>query len=111
VSYYDSANTALKFASSSGDTFNGINFTAGFVTKPNAVGYYSNLYYEAAGNANIFYFDRTNGLAKRARRVGANWTITTLAPGGRELHVARTGSTVAYTNLDEAVPSLEVLFL
>jgi len=111
VSYYDSLNTALKFSSSSGDTFTGINFTAGFVTKPNAVGYYSNLYYESGGNANIFYFDRTNGLAKRARKVGANWTITTLAPGGRELHVARRGSTVAYTNLDEAVPSLEVLFL
>jgi hypothetical protein len=110
VSYYDSASTGLKFAASSGDTFTGINFTAGFVTTAGAVGYYSNLFYDSAGKANILYFDRTNGLARRARKT-TSWTLSTLAPGGREIHVARGPSAIAYTNLNEAVPTLEVLFM
>lgn len=111
VSFYDSLNTGLKFAHSSGDTFTGISFTSNFVVTKNAVGYYSNLYYDSTGKANILYFDRTNNLAMRARNTTGNtFTFTTLAPGGRELHVARNATTLAYTNLNEAVPSLEVLF-
>src|SRR5688572_20602903 len=111
VSFYDSNSTGLKFARSSGDTFGGVAFTSGFVTTPHAIGYYSNLYFDSTGKPNIFYFDRTHNLAMRARNgSGSTWTLTTLAPGGREIHIARRGTTLAYTNLNEAVPSLEVLF-
>ncbi len=111
VSFYDSNSTGLKFARSAGDTFGGVAFSSAFVTTKDAVGYYSNLYFDATGRPNIFYFDRTHNTAMRARNgSGSTWTITTLAPGGREIHVARRGTTLAYTNLNEAVPSLEVLF-
>ena len=38
------------------------------------------------------------------------WRETALVTRAREIHVARYNSTVAYTNLDEAVPALKVLF-
>jgi hypothetical protein len=111
VSYYDSLNSALKFARSSGDTFTGIRFAASFVATEGLVGYYSNLYYDAVGKANILYFDRTNNRAMRARNSsGSTWTITTLGAGGRELHSAFFAGRVAFTNLNEDAGSLEVVY-
>ncbi len=109
ISFYDSAISGLRFAKSSGDTFNNINFTASTVTQKGAVGYYSNLYYNSSGKPTIFYFDKTQAKAMRAVFSSNKWNAAALATGGREIHVARYGSTVAFTNLDEAIPALKVL--
>lgn len=111
ISYYDSAISGLRYAKSSGDTFSGVAFTASTVTEKGAVGYYSNLYFNASNQPTIFYFDKTRAKAMRVVFSSNKWNVTELAAGGREIHVARSGSALAYTNLDEAVPALKVLFL
>jgi hypothetical protein len=111
VSFYDSSISGLRFAESSGSTSTAVRFTASTVTERGAVGYYSNLTFDGDDVPAIYYFDRTRNRAMRAQFTGQAWATAALAPGGRELHVARRGDTVALTNLDESVPRLEVLFL
>jgi hypothetical protein len=111
VSYYDSSITGLKFAKSSGDTFNGINFTASTVVSKGAVGYYASLYYDASARPNILFFNRDKSKVQKATFSSNAWAIVDLATGGREIHVAQYNGTVAYTNLNEAKRELDVLFL
>lgn len=110
MSWYDSAISGLRYASSSGDTFSGINFSASTV-QTKKLGYYSNLYFDNSGKPNIFYFNRNTLQAIRAVRTGSVWAFTILGSGGREIHVTRYGNTVAYTNLDESISALLVKFL
>ncbi|MGH7177299.1 MAG: hypothetical protein ACREJC_07965, partial [Tepidisphaeraceae bacterium] len=115
VAFYDSLNSALKYATGNNDTLNGniaggIGFTSKFVASKDLVGYYSNLFFDTTGKATIFYWDRTHNKAMRARLVSGAWSFTTLADGGRQIHVARFDTLVAYTNLNESIPELAVLF-
>ena len=110
VSFYDSASTGLRYASSSGDTSEGVRFTSSTVTEIGAVGAYSNLLFDGDRPA-IYYFDRSRDKATRAVFVHGKWTTSALATGGREINVARFNGTVALTNLDESEHELEVLFV
>ncbi len=110
VSFYDSASTGLRYASSSGDTSEGVRFTTTTVTEIGAVGSYSNLLFDE-DRPTIYYFDRSRDKATRAIFVGGKWTTAALATGGREINVAHFNGTVAFTNLDESVPELEVRFV
>lgn len=110
ISYYDSSNTALKLSRSSGPT-GSLSFNPSFVVSAGAVGAYSNLFFDASNRANIFYFDRTNTLARRALQNGSGWSLSTLASGGREIHVARHNGSTAFTNLDGPTGVLRVEFL
>ncbi|CAN5508454.1 hypothetical protein BH09PLA1_BH09PLA1_32770 [soil metagenome] len=102
ISHYDLANGDLRFAKSSGSTLTGgINFTASTATSNGTVGTYSTLFYDNAGKATILYFDKSKSRLGKARLVGSTWTVQGLAPGGRESHVSRFGTTFAYTNVDD----------
>jgi hypothetical protein len=111
VSFYDSSITGLRYARSAGDSSGGVRFSASTVIEIGAAGYYSNLYFNESGHPTILYFDRTRSRAMRAVFADNRWSTSPLAPGGREINVARFNGTVAYTNLDEDADELEVLFL
>ena len=108
ISHYDAAHGDLRFAKSRGTSAAGpIRFSAQTVASHGTVGACSTLYYDD-GEANILYFDKSHNALARARQTDIGWTITNLADGGRELHVARYDNALAYTNLDDR--SLQVLF-
>ena len=52
----------------------------------------------------------TAGTVTLAKKDG-KWTVTELVVGGREIHTSQFDGTVAYTNLNEATRTLEVLFV
>jgi hypothetical protein len=110
VSFYDAAISGLRYGRSSGDSQAGVRFAASTVSNDGAVGAYSNLFFDDTDRPTIFYFDKTRGKAMRAVFSANRWSTTALADGGRGLHVARDGDTLAYTNLNEDVPALQVLF-
>jgi hypothetical protein len=109
ASYYDAGETALKYSH-----FNGSNWVPQIVAAAKIQGLYTNLFFTGAAGSQrptIYYYDRSNNLAKRV--VGASaaggWTYTNLGAGGRALQVASFGSSVFYSTLDEAVGELKVL--
>ena len=105
VSYYDAAEGALKYA-----TFDGAAFHPQVVASEGNVGLYTNLVYDAANRANIFFFNKSANRGYRAIPAGGGvWHYELLGPGGREISVARhrTGA-LAYSTLDENLPLLEV---
>lgn len=116
VSYYDATNTSLRFAYASDPNYN---FTASTIATKKQ-GLYSRLFFSGTGQnvINLYYFDRTNNLGKRftgtltwsTKTIGAS-AYTTLGAGGRELHLARFGSSVAYTTLNESAGTLRVEFV
>ena len=108
ISYYDAFDTALRYAY----TANGTTWASQRIAFTGNQGLYTSLLYDSTGKANIFFFDRTSLVAKRAKKSGASWAITTLVTGGREMNVAKksTGA-LAYTTLDESLPRLDVQFL
>ena len=87
-----------------------MSFTTETVSATGAVGYYSNLYFDDSGSVTVLYFDRTRSKAMRTSSTPARGPPRQSPPAG-QIHVARSGRTVAFTNLNEAVPELEVLFL
>ena len=109
MSYYDAANSALRFAKS---TDSGLTWQTQTVAAKNVQGLYSNLFFDSTGKANIFYFNRTSNQAIRAVLNGSSWGFTTLGSGGREVHVSCTSSgAIAYSGLDESVGELTVNIL
>lgn len=110
ASYYDAGETALRYS-----YFNGTSWVPQIVAASKIQGLYTNLLFTGnpgSQKPNIFYYDRSNNLAKRAvgSSVGGGWTYSNLATGGRAMQVARLGNTVAFSTLDETVGSLTVRF-
>jgi hypothetical protein len=108
VSYYDAAATSLKFAAYDGRTW-----ATSTVVSAGNVGLYSNLVYDLANRANVFYYNRSANRAYRATLTpGAGWSTTFLGVGGREISVTRhPKGALAYSTLDERGPLLEVAVL
>jgi hypothetical protein len=111
VSYYDAGDTALKYS-----YFDGSAWNPQTVASAKIQGLYTNLFFTGAAGKqkpNIYFFDRTNNLAKRA--LGSSptgtWGFVTLAPGGRALATAASAFGTAYTSLDENAGTLKVLFV
>jgi hypothetical protein len=106
ISYYDSSNSALKFARQGG---NGA-WDATTVISQGTQGLYTSLTYDAGNRPNIFFFKKTNVTAYRAYRSGGTWKFNYLGTGGREIQTARKPSgEVAYTNLDADGIRVELL--
>jgi hypothetical protein len=108
ISYYDSSNSALKFARQSGNLSGA--WSAQTVISQGAQGMYTSLFYDGGQRPNIFFFKKTNVTAYRAVRNGGTWKFTYLGTGGREAQTSRksTGE-VAVTNLDADGIRIEVL--
>src|SRR5699024_6643657 len=101
ISHYDYLNGDLRWARSSGSTLSGgINFSAQTIASKGTVGSYTAHYYDSAGKAVILYFDKSHNKLAKARLTTA-WSITSLVTGGREAHVTRFGTSLAYTNVDD----------
>lgn len=106
MSYYDSGNTALKYARGGNP---GSTWGARFIASPGVQGLYSNLIFENGAKANIFYFDRTLNEAVRMVQSNGVWTRFDLRAGGRELHVSvNSDGVIAYSTLDEKLGRLSV---
>ena len=88
MSYYDASESALRFAKSSDG---GATWSADYVpgATKNIQGLYTQLIFDSLGQAQIFFFDRTNNEARRAILNNKGWTVTDLRAGGREIHVSR----------------------
>jgi len=106
VSYYDSSNSALKFArrDASGEWFTDTVISTG------VQGLYTSLFYDALDRPNIFFFKKSTLTAYRAIQKRGSWTFTNLGPGGRELQTARLKpGAIAWTNLDADGLRVELL--
>ncbi|MBC8107977.1 MAG: alginate lyase family protein, partial [Anaerolineae bacterium] len=102
ISHYDYINGDLRFAKSVGSTLaGGINFSAQTVASNGTVGTYTTHYYDNAGKATILYFDKSKNRLGKARLLSGVWTLSALQTGGRESHVSKFGTTIAYTNVDD----------
>lgn len=77
ISYYDSTNGDLKFAS-----HDGMSWTTVTVDSGGGVGQYTSLALDASGNPHISYYDVTKGDLKYASSNGATWTTETVDAGG-----------------------------
>lgn len=97
MSYYDSSNSALKFARRNNDATWG----ASTVIATGVQGLYTSLLYDAGDRPNIFFFKKTNVTSYRAVKKSGAWQFTYLGTGGREAQAARksTGE-IGLTNLD-----------
>ncbi len=94
MTYYDAANSAVRFAISSD---RGSTWSTQAVATTGIQGLYTNLYFDSSGRANILYFNRSNNDAIHAILTGKKWSFTTVSSGGRELHVSLApGGEVAY---------------
>jgi hypothetical protein len=108
ISYYDAADTSLKFALYDGNATWGTSRIAHTGNQ----GMYTNLFFDNLGRINIFYFDRTNLVGKRAKKIGSSWTVTILGAGGRQIAVTKKADgAVAYSTQDENIPRLNVHYL
>lgn len=106
MSYYDASESGLRFAKS---TDGGAAWSTQYVATKSVQGLYTSLFFDAAGKANIFFFDRTNNEAKRAVLTGTDWALTDLRAGGREMHVSRDSiGKISYSSLNEAAGQLGV---
>ncbi len=106
MSYYDAANSALRYAKG---LDSGQSWETQTVASKNIQGLYTQLFFDSNGKANIYYFNRSSNQAIRALLSKGAWGFTTLDDGGREIHVSLNGSgNVAYSNLDESVGELTV---
>jgi hypothetical protein len=106
ISYYDSSNSALKFARQNPD---GV-WANSTVISVGAQGLYTSLFYDAGQRPNIVFFKKTNVTAYRAVKKSGAWQFTYLGTGGREAQTARKASgEVAVTNLDADGIRVDVL--
>jgi hypothetical protein len=105
VSYYDAGETSVKFA-----TYDGAHWALHTIAADGNVGLYTNLVYDAANRATVFYYDKSANRSYRATlNINGNWIIAPLGVGGREMSVTRHDrGTIAYTTLDERGPLLEL---
>ena len=95
MSYYDSSNSALKFA-----RWSGASWSNEIVATQGVQGLYTSLYYDSGNKANILFFKKSTLTAYRARKTTA-WAMSNLGSGGREIQSSkRRDGTLAYTNLD-----------
>ncbi|HEX8522100.1 MAG TPA: alginate lyase family protein [Tepidisphaeraceae bacterium] len=107
ISYYDAYNSGLKYAIT-----DGLTWSATTVAALGKQGLYTNLFYDASGLANILYFDKSKNHVIRAKGTFKKWAFTDYGAGGREMQVAETTTgALAYSNLNEAGPSLTVSYL
>jgi hypothetical protein len=105
MSYYDSADTSVKFATQSGGAW-----TATTVYDVGQVGLYTQLWYDAGNRPNILYFKKTNNTIYRATYKSGAWKQIYLTTGGREDKIAVLPSyQLAFTDLDS--DGLRVEFL
>jgi hypothetical protein len=108
MSYYDASQSALRFAKS---TDGGATWSTQYVdgATKGIQGLYTQLIFDSLGQAQIFFFDRTNNEARRAILNSKGWTVTDLRAGGREMHVSQNATgTIAYSSLNEATGLLNV---
>ncbi len=106
MSYYDAANSALRFARSTDGT---ATWSAQTVASKNIQGLYTNLFFDSKGKANIFYYNRSSNEAIRAVLNKSTWSFTDLGSGGREIHVSlNSAGGISYSSLDESVGELNV---
>jgi hypothetical protein len=98
MSYYDSTNSALKFARQGP----GGVWTAITVISQGVQGLYTSLLYDLGSRPNIFFFKKTNVTAYRTVKKAGVWQFTYLGTGGREAQSALRPSTgeIGLTNLD-----------
>jgi len=109
MSYYDAQNTAVRYAKA---LDNGLTWSTQVVAEKKIQGLYTNLFFDSAGKANIFYFNRTDNLAVRAVLSKSGWGFTTLHAGGREIHTTLTAKgAIAYSTLDEDIATLNVFII
>jgi hypothetical protein len=111
VSFYDAAISGLRWGRSDGDTFGGIDFSVQTVTEKGTTGLYTNIYTDSSKRPTILYFDKTKNSAMKAVFSSNRWTAAPLITGGREIHVAKYNNTVAFTNLNQGLGSIQVKFL
>jgi hypothetical protein len=111
ISFNDEGITGVRVSQSTGSTLSGVSFSSVIVNQTGAVGTYSQLYFNASGQATVFYFDHSHNRLLRSVFSNKKWSTTTVANGGREIHVATFGKKVAVTNLDISIPSLKILFI
>lgn len=106
MSYYDASESGLRYA---GSRDRGKTWTAEYVATKSIQGLYTSIFFDSVGQPNIFYFDRTNNLAKRAIKQGTTWSVTNLVTGGREMHLAIDSTAkIFYSTLDESAGELTV---
>jgi hypothetical protein len=106
MSYYDSTNSALKFARQNNDG----SWAASTVISQGVQGLYTSIVYDLGSRPNIFFFKKTNVTAYRAVKKSGAWAFTYLGTGGREIQTAKKADgAVAYTNLDSDGLRVEVL--
>jgi len=108
MTYYDGQDTALRFARCS-TAWN--TWSIQVVASKGSQGQYSNLFFDSANRANIFYYDRTHVRAQRAILSGSTWSFTTPATGGQEIHVSLFGTNLAFSNSDSTTDNLYVTIL
>lgn len=116
ASFYNATNQSMKLAWAKDPNFGMTSATVA----TNKKGLYTQLFFSGTnGNvANIYYFDRINAKAARytatlnvSKNTLGSSVYTLLAAGGREIHVSRYGSSVAYTTLNEADGTLKAIIL
>jgi hypothetical protein len=108
VSYYDAANSAVKFSQ-----YDGKVWTNKTIASQQVQGLYTQSYFNSAGKATIFFFDKTHNLMKRASgTVYSKWSVADMEAGGREIHLSISpDGHIAYTNLDEHLGYMDVTIL
>ena len=106
MSYYDSTNSALKFARQGV----GGAWTTSTVISSGAQGLYTSLVYDSVQRPNIFFFKKTNQTPYRAVLKSGAWAFSYLGTGGREIQTAlRPDGTIAWTDLDSDGLRVELL--
>jgi subtilisin family serine protease len=105
MSYYDAYNADLKFAQ-----YNGSAWATTTVAAKFSQGLYSNLYVNASGNADIFYFHKTSDAVFRATGRIGNWSVNQIASGGgRHVFTTRySDGTGAFAYYESASADLRV---
>ncbi len=104
MSYYDSGNTAVKFARQNGGVW-----STQTVYDVGQVGLYTQMFYDVGGRANIIYFKKTNNTIYRATLKSGAWKQTYLTTGGREDKIAVLPSG-AFALTDDDTDGLRVMF-
>ncbi|HYO10990.1 MAG TPA: alginate lyase family protein [Tepidisphaeraceae bacterium] len=96
MSYYDSGNTAVKFARQEGASW-----ASQVVFATGQVGLYTQLYYDSGNRPNVFYFRKNSTTYYRAKLQSGAWKQTYVTTGGREDQIAVLPSgQIAYSNVD-----------